>query len=836
MPATDLTPAMRQYMEARKGLPDKTILFFRMGDFYELFFDDAKLAAPMMDVVLTKRAGTPMCGVPYHAVKNYVAKVLECGYKVAIAEQLEDPKFAKGIVKRDVTQIITPGTLLEDTMLHAGQSNFLVALCTARSLVGLAVMDLSTGDFRVTELRTQAALETELHRLEPAECLAPASEHERFSKEGFPDAPQHLVWTPGDDWTFDLEIATESLCRNFGVASLDGFGCRGMTCGIQAAGALLHYVANNLRRDIHHITRLQCYNTDECLTIDRISQRNLELVEPIFSDGKDNTLISVLDYTITPMGARLLREWILRPLRSKPAIEARVDAVDELFQGQMTLCEIRELLARVRDLERVLARLTLGTANARALSTLAAGLAEIPGLRSITSTLHAQLHQDITARLTDIPDVTNLIERAIVDEPPLAIKEGGLIREGFNEELDLLRRASTEGKNWIAEYQAKEIERTGIKSLKVKYTKVFGYFIEVSNAFQDKVPVDYVRKQTLVGAERYITPALKEIEDKVIGSDEKSMALEYELFQQIRSEICQKTTAIQADARALAELDCICSLAQAAVRQNYTRPAISEEPVLHIRDGRHPVLEARMTRETFVPNDTDLDAHHAQLAIITGPNMAGKSTYIRQVALITLMAQMGSFIPASSATIGITDRIFTRVGAADDLSRGQSTFMVEMVETANILNHATPHSLIVLDEIGRGTSTFDGLSLAWAVAEYLHDNESVKARTLFATHYHEITDLERTKPGVRNYNVLVTENGDQVTFTRKIIPGCADKSYGINVAKLAGLPEPVLKRASEVLANLENDELTDEGKPKLARLKKKRSLENPGQLMLFDNL
>ncbi|MBR0458079.1 MAG: DNA mismatch repair protein MutS [Victivallales bacterium] len=836
MPATDLTPAMRQYMEARRGLPDKTILFFRMGDFYELFFEDAKLAAPMMDVVLTKRAGTPMCGVPYHAVKNYVAKVLECGYKVAIAEQMEDPKLAKGIVKRDVTQIITPGTLLEDTMLHAGQSNFLVALCTARSLVGLAVMDLSTGDFRVTELRSQTALETELHRLEPAECLAPASEHERFSKEGFPDAPQHLVWTPGDDWTFDLEIATDSLCRNFGVASLDGFGCRGMTCGIQATGALLHYVANNLRRDIHHITRLQCYNTDECLTIDRISQRNLELVEPIFSDGKDNTLISVLDHTITPMGARLLREWILRPLRAKAAIEARLDAVDELFQGQMTLCEIRELLARVRDLERVIARLNLGTANARDLSTLAAGLAEIPGLRSITATLHAQLHQDITARLTDIPDVTDLIERAIVDEPPLAIKEGGLIREGFNEELDLLRRASTEGKNWIAEYQSKEIERTGIKSLKVKYTKVFGYFIEVSNAFQDKVPVDYVRKQTLVGAERYITPALKEIEDKVIGSDEKSMALEYELFQQIRSEICKKTTAIQANARALAELDCLCSLAQAAVRQNYTRPAISEEPVLRIRDGRHPVLEARMTRETFVSNDTDLDAHHAQLAIITGPNMAGKSTYIRQVALITLMAQMGSFIPASSGTIGITDRIFTRVGAADDLSRGQSTFMVEMVETANILNHATPRSLIVLDEIGRGTSTFDGLSLAWAVAEYLHDNESVKARTLFATHYHEITDLERTKPGVRNYNVLVTENGDQVTFTRKIVPGCADKSYGINVAKLAGLPDAVLKRASEVLANLENDELTDEGKPKLARLKKKRSLENPGQLMLFDNL
>ncbi|MBQ6473897.1 MAG: DNA mismatch repair protein MutS [Victivallales bacterium] len=833
--APDLTPAMRQYVEAHKGLPDKTILFFRMGDFYELFFEDAKLAAPMMDIVLTKRAGAPLCGVPYHALKTYVAIVLNAGYKVAIAEQLEDPKLAKGIVKRDVTQIITPGTLLEDTLLQSGQSNFLTSLCPGpRDLFGLAVMDLSTGDFRVTELTGLAALETEFNRLEPAECLAPDSAHRQWTATGFPPAPQQMLWTPADDWTFDLEIARDNLCRLFGVASLDGFGCRGLTVAVQAAGALFHYVSNNLRRDVTHVTSLQCYNTGDCLTIDRISQRNLELVEPIFADGKGNTLISVLDHTITPMGARLLREWILRPLRSKPLIESRLDAVQELVQGQMTLCEIRELLGRVRDLERVIARLNLGTANARDLTVLSAGLAEIPGLRSVIATLTASPFASLAGQLRDLPEVTGLIDRAIVDEPPLAIKEGGLIRTGYNASLDELRRASTEGKDWIAQYQSREVERTGIKSLKVRYTKVFGYFIEVTNAFLDKVPADYMRKQTLVGAERFITPELKEIEDKVIGADEKSMALEYELFQELRAAICTHTHAIQENARALAQLDCLCSLAEAAIRQNYTRPAISESPVLEIRDGRHPVLEARMVNETFVPNDTFLDAQGGQLNIITGPNMAGKSTYIRQVALLTLMAQMGSFIPATSATIGLTDRIFTRVGAADDLSRGQSTFMVEMVETANILNHATPQSLIVLDEIGRGTSTFDGLSLAWAIAEYLHDNQKVKARTLFATHYHELTDLAVTRPGVRNYNVLVTENGDQIAFTRKIVPGAADKSYGINVAKLAGLPKDVLTRAAEVLANLENDELSDEGKPRLARLKRKRSKENPGQLMLFD--
>lgn len=829
---TVLTPAMRQYMEAKKGLPDHTILFFRMGDFYELFFDDAKTAAPIMDVVLTARAGVPMCGVPYHALRNYLTKVLDAGFKAAIAEQLEDPKLAKGLVKRDVTRIVTPGTLLEDTMLHSNMSNFLVSVCQNKNNFGVAVLDLSTGDFRVTEVQGQQALETELHRLQPVECLIPSTVHAQWSKTGFPDAPAHLSWTSGDDWTFDNEMASDTLCRMFGVASLDGFGCRGLVAAVSAAGALIQYVRNTLRRDAAHITSMQCYNTEECMTIDRISQRNLELVEPIFSDGRGSTLISVLDNTITPMGARLLREWILRPLRTKTKIDQRLSAVGELVEAPMVLQEIRELLGRVKDLERVIARLSLGTANARDLQVLGRGLEEIPGIRSITATMKAELFAGITENLIDVPEITDLVARAIVDEPPVAIKEGGIIRDGFNEDLDVLRRASTDGKDWIAQYQAKEIERTGIKSIKVRYTKVFGYFIEVTKAFMDKVPEDYMRKQTLVGAERYITPELKEIEDKVIGADEKSMALEYEIFQELRTEICGKTVAVQNNARYLAILDCLCSLAEAAIRQNYVKPEISVEPLLEIRDGRHPVLEARMTGETFVPNDVSLDTRNVQIAIITGPNMAGKSTYIRQVALITLMAQMGSFIPASSAVIGIADRIFTRVGAADDLSRGQSTFMVEMVETANILNHATPSSLIVLDEIGRGTSTFDGLSLAWSVAEFLHDNPKVKARTLFATHYHELTELAITKHGVKNYNVLVTEQGEQITFTRKIAAGCADKSYGIHVARLAGLPLEVIRRAGEVLNNLENNELSEEGSPKLAQPKRKKTKEDPDQLQL----
>ncbi len=831
--STELTPAMRQYMQAKRELPADTILLFRMGDFYELFFDDAKLASPIMDIVLTARAGVPMCGIPYRAVKNYISKILDSGYKVAIAEQLEDPKLAKGLVKRDITQIITPGTVMEDDLLSATKSNFLVALSPAKDRCGLAMLDLSTGDFRLTETTGTGTLENELHRLKPSECLLPASIHESWKEQGYPNMPPHIAWTPVEDWNFDFEIAQDLLVRHFGVASLDGFGCRGMKWGIAAAGALLAYARNNLRQDAAHVTALKTYMTDDAMLLDRISQRNLELVEPIFADSKDTTLLSVLDETLTPMGARLLREWILRPLRQLDGIRRRQDAIGELAGGPLLLAELRELLTEVRDIERVIARLNLGSANARDLLVLRRGLERIPDLRAVLAGAQADALRTLREELSELPDLEELIGKAIVDEPPITIKEGGIIRENYHAGLDELRRASTDGKDWIANYQRLEQERTGIRSLKVGYNRVFGYYIEVSKANLEMVPSEYSRKQTLANGERFITPELKEIEDKILGSEEKSKALELELFQELRDRCVARTGQIQRNAQALAELDCLGSLAEVANRHQYVRPEISEEPVLIIKDGRHPVLDARMVNEAFVPNDVTLDARHEQLAIITGPNMAGKSTYIRQVALLTLMAQMGSFIPASSATIGLVDRIFTRVGAADDISRGQSTFMVEMVETANILNHATPSSLIILDEIGRGTSTFDGLSLAWAVAEFLHDTPSVKARTLFATHYHELTDLAITKPGVRNYNVLVKEDGDRITFMRKIIPGSADKSYGIHVAKLAGLPAAVISRANEVLANLENDELEND-KPKLARTKRRsKNYCDPSQ-MLFD--
>ncbi len=562
-------------------------------------------------------------------------------------------------------------------------------------------------------------------------------------------------------------------------------------------------------------------------------------MDPIFADGKDNTLISVLDKTITPMGARLLREWILRPLKSKPAIEARLDAVEDLGSQPMLLSELRETLSAVRDLERTVTRLSVGTnASARDLIVLRRGLEELPGLKAILHNAHATLLLEETEKLSEQPALVDLIAKAVVDEPPVAVHDGGMIRDGFNADLDLLRRASTEGKDWIANYQLKEQERTGIKSLKVRFNKVFGYFIEISKSFLDMVPPEYMRKQTIVNGERFITPELKEIEDKVLGSDEKAQALEFELFGQLREAVVAEIAVIQKTARALANIDCLAALAEDAIRYNYTRPAIAEEPVLEIRDGRHPVLDAHMEGSAFVPNDCVLNTTDQQIGLITGPNMAGKSTYIRQVALLVLMAQMGSFIPASKATIGLADRIFTRVGAADDLSRGQSTFMVEMVETANILNHATPNSLVILDEIGRGTSTFDGLSLAWAIAEYLHDTPSAKARTLFATHYHELTDLPLTKPGIKNYNVLVKEEGESIMFLRKIVPGAADKSYGIHVARLAGIPKVVIDRADQVLANLENNEFDEEDarRPKLAETKRRgrRSPYNDPNQLTFD--
>ena len=835
--AGELTPGMRQYMDAKRSLTKDTLLMFRMGDFYEMFFEDAKIASSLMNVVLTSRAGAPLCGVPYKAVRLYIPKLLAAGYKVALADQLEDARFAKGLVKRDITEVITPGTLMEDSMLDDRRSNYLAAILPSKGRWGLATLELTTGEFRLAEIAPES-LDAELTRLKPAETLAPASVLERWQLEGFPkEVPRNLSWTSLEDWHFDIEVCRKDMLRHFQVASLDGFGCRGYETAIGAAGAILHYACTNLRKDAANITRISAYQPEDCLVLDRISQRNLELVEPIFTGEKNNTLLSVMDETVTPMGARMLREWLLRPLNNLHDILERQDAVDDLFSHPMLLGELREMLAAIRDIERTITRLAVGSnASARDLLVLKRGLEMVPGLRTLLSDASAQLLHNEADELEELPELTELIGRAIVDEPPATIHDGGIFREGFNQELDTLRHASTEGKDWIAQYQLQEQQRTGIKSLKVRFNKVFGYFIEVSKSFLDIVPQEYIRKQTIVNGERFITPELKEIEDKVLGSDEKSQALEYELFQELRQRVCTHLLQIQKTARAVAAVDCLGSLAQVAIQYNYVRPEVVEETVLDIRDGRHPVLDARMTDSAFVPNDCLLDTSSNQIGLITGPNMAGKSTFIRQVALLVIMAQMGSFIPVRKARIGMADRIFTRVGAADDLSRGQSTFMVEMVETANILNHATPRSLIILDEIGRGTSTFDGLSLAWAIAEFLHDTPTSKARTLFATHYHELTDLALTKPGVKNYNVLVREQGEEILFLRKIAPGIADKSYGIHVARLAGIPRQIIDRAAQVLENLEATEFDelDRTKPRLAETKRKarRKPNDENQLLL----
>jgi DNA mismatch repair protein MutS len=821
-PTTNLTPAMRQYMDARQGLPPRTILLFRMGDFYELFFEDAKTAAPVMGVVLTQRSGVPMCGVPYHSVKTYVGRLIAGGYKVALAEQMEDPKLAKGLVKREIVQVITPGTVVDDEVLEGNRCNFLAAICPLRKQTGLAVLDVTTGDFRLTQVESRRDLEIELSRLQPAETLIAASQLRDWEKNGdFPDVPAKMVWTPLEDCQFDPQTTNDRLCRHFEVGSLDGFGCRGLDAAICAAGAALYYAENNLRCDPSHLTTLQPYHVQDCLVMDRISQRNLELVEPIFTGGKGATLLAVLDNTVTPMGGRHLREWIQRPLRKVEAICDRLDAVETFVRDPLLLGELREALAAVRDLERTIMRLNVGSANARDLRGLGQSLAAIPGLTQILDHADTRLLRNLRQRLDSQPRLVELIEHAIVDEPPLTIREGGLIRSEYDPLLEQLRKAMNNDKSWIADLQQQEIQRTGIKSLKIGFNRIFGYFIEITKTNLEQVPADYIRKQTLVNCERFITPELKEMEDKVLGAEEKAKALEYELFQKVRSEAVACTAIVQETARALGDLDAIATLADAACRRNYVRPVITEEPILDIRDGRHPVLDALMTDERFVPNDTCLNTTDNQLAIITGPNMAGKSTYIRQVALIVVMAHMGSFVPAGAATIGIADRIFTRIGAADDIARGQSTFMVEMVETANILNNATPRSLIILDEIGRGTSTFDGLSLAWAIAEFLHDDPAAKARTLFATHYHELTELALTKPGVKNYNIAVREWGEKIIFLRKIVQGNADKSYGIHVARLAGIPKAVIDRSREVLTNLESNEFSANGEPKIAASTKK---------------
>ncbi|MGA3170158.1 MAG: DNA mismatch repair protein MutS [Chthoniobacteraceae bacterium] len=832
--ADTLSPMMQQYQGIRGTLPPDTLLLFRLGDFYEMFFEDAKEAAGILNVALTKRNGVPMCGVPYHAAEGYLARLIKAGKRAAICDQVGEPAPGR-IVQREVTQIISPGTTIDINLLEAKRNNYLAAIFEKEGRYGFAYVDLSTGEFRLTEAENLAQLEDELARVCPSEVLVSEEQANQVA------AVAAAVATRCDGYTFAVDQAVFALRTHFQVQSLDGFGCGDMSAAVGAAGAILHYLKNGLRRQIGHITRMTCHRNSQFMIVDAATQANLELVTS--RGSRDTSLLGALDRTVTPMGARRLRDWILHPLCALDALRERQDFVTELLAESFLLSQIRESLKGVRDIERTVARLNQAGGNARDLLVLKNSLERLPDLKGHLHSLGQRIDFGVNggapglrawtaAELREFPDLVSLLETALVDDAPLAIKEGGMFRDGYSAPLDELRAAGAEGKQWIAQLQQREIDRTGIKSLKVRYTSVFGYFIEITKANLASVPADYHRKQTTVNGERFITPELKEMESKILGADERAQALEYDLFRQLREQALAYLGELQATASAIATLDVIASFAETARLYGYCRPELTEGTRLVISDGRHPVLDQSLVEEKFVPNDVELDGGTNRLLIITGPNMAGKSTFIRQVALLTLMAQTGSYVPASRAEIGLADRIFTRVGASDDLSRGQSTFMVEMNETANILNNATERSLIILDEIGRGTSTFDGLSIAWSIAEFLHDR--TKARTLFATHYHELTELEMTRAGVKNYNVAVREWNEQIIFLRKIIRGGADKSYGIQVARLAGLPPEVIARAREVLSNLELAELNADGKPKLAEKpavysarKRKKAEEEP---------
>ena len=830
------TPMMKQYLAIRRELPEDVLLMYRLGDFYELFFEDAKTASPILNVALTKRNGVPMCGVPHHSSQGYIAKLIKGGKRVAIAEQTSDPTPGK-IVERAVSQILSAGTINDLTLLDSNRPNYLAAVFREGKKLGLAYVDHTTGEFEVAEFRDTTELADELERLQASELLFSEDQSDVIDALGHPACAQ-----PIESYLFLLDQARHSLTQHFKVQSLDGFGCTGMNAAICAAGCILQYLQFQLRRSVDHIQRLRVGQTNDCVLIDAASQGHLELVSA--RGGTQHTLLSALDRTCTPMGARKMRHWVLHPLRDLELLTQRQEMI-AAFLGEPTLLgQIRTLLKEVRDLERTSSRLSQGSGNGRDLLALALSLEVVPSLKVILHESHRP-HESYTAylseRLHDLTPLCQEIQRAIIDEPPMQIKEGGVFREGWLPELDELRAATTLGRQWIADLQNREIERTGIKSLKIKYNAVFGYFIEITKANVDSVPTDYHRKQTTVNGERYITDELKRMEDKILGSEERSKALEYEQFIELRSRVLQHLTQIQETAEAIAILDSLCSLAETARLFNYTRPVLNESRNLFIRDGRHPVLDQNLTSgERFVPNDITLEPEESRLILITGPNMAGKSTYLRQTALLTLMAQIGSFLPAASAEIGLVDRIFTRIGASDDIARGQSTFMVEMNETSLILNNATERSLVILDEIGRGTSTFDGLSIAWSVAEHLHDH--VGSRTLFATHYHEITALSQSRSAVKNYNVAVKEWNHQIIFLRKILPGCAEKSYGIQVARLAGLPENVIARAKEVLQQLEAGHQPAESVKEVpvptsvpAKTRKRpRSDEEAGQMSLFE--
>lgn len=828
------TPMMKQYREIRGQVPDDTILFFRLGDFYEMFFDDAKIASQILDISLTKRHKVPMCGIPYHAAEGYLAKLLRAGVKVAICEQVEDPKQAKGIVRREIARVITPGTVTEEHVLESDRNNYLAGLMVDKGRFGLALMDLSTGAFWMEEAEDLYEVQDNLMRYSPRECIIPEECLDDPVYLELLDDHLGILKTVHDDWTFEYDSAYDLLIRQFKVRSLDGFGGEGCRAGVCAAGAVLHYVTRELRRSVDHVRRIHIKNPRDYMVLDEATIANLELIESrsTASNMKHATLIHCLDATKTAMGSRLLREWLLRPLTDYDQVVARHEAVDAIVLDRGLYQSLQSELGKVRDMERIIARLNGGGGNARDLRAVAESLAALPDVRNLVEGQGARRLAELGAAMVLLPDLVEQVETAIVDEPPVAVKDGGMFREGFHPELDELREAATQGRKWLADFQVREQERTGIKSLKIRHNRVFGYYIEITKSNLDGVPEDYTRKQTLVNAERFVTPELKEYENKILGAQDRAVELEAEFFSELRALVVEHTPDIQATAQALAEVDVLCGFADRALTGRYVRPIINEGDAIKLQEGRHPVIEVLSETERFVPNDTLLDELENQLIIITGPNMAGKSTYIRQVALIVIMAQVGSFVPAKAAVIGLVDRVFTRVGASDDLARGRSTFMVEMHETANILNNATSKSLIILDEIGRGTSTFDGISIAWSVAEFLHNTPEVKAKTLFATHYHELTDLARTMPGVKNYSVLVREQNNRIVFLRRIVAGAADKSYGIQVAQLAGLPDSVIDRAKDILKNLEEGEFSETGQPQIAK-KRKRPPASQVQLSFF---
>ena len=806
-----LSPMMTHYLETKKQYPD-CILFYRLGDFYEMFFDDALTASRELEITLTgKECGmeerAPMCGVPYHAVDSYLYRLVQKGYKVAIAEQMEDPKQAKGLVKREVIRVVTPGTITSSQALDETKNNYLMGIVYLGNVYGVSACDITTGDYLVTEVENERALLDEISKFSPSEIIC----NEAFYMSGADlddlRSRYQTAVSSLDGRYFSDEGCRKVLKEHFHVSSLEGLGLADHDAGVLAAGAVMEYLYETQKSSLDHITNLTIYSAGQYMIIDSSTRRNLELVETLREKQRRGSLLWVLDKTKTAMGARLMRSMVEQPLIRKEEIVKRQDAVEELNLSYISREEIREYLNPVYDLERLMGRISYKTAGPRDLAAFCSSLKMLPYIRNLAGEFRCDLMKRIWEDMDPLEDLCRLIEEAIIEDPPFSAREGGVIRDGYNEETDRLRRAKTEGKTWLADLEAKEREKTGIKNLRIKFNKVFGYYFEVTNSFKDQVPDYFIRRQTLANAERFTTDELKKMEEVILGAEDKLFALEYDLFCQVRDKIAAEVSRIQKTAKAIAAIDVFCSLSVAATRGDYVKPGINEKGLIRIKNGRHPVVERMLKDDLFVANDTLLDNGKNRISIITGPNMAGKSTYMRQTALIVLMAQMGSFVPAEEADIGICDRIFTRVGASDDLASGQSTFMVEMTEVANILRNATRKSLVILDEIGRGTSTFDGLSIAWAVVEYISNPKILGAKTLFATHYHELTELEGTMSGVNNYCIAVKEQGDDIVFLRKIIKGGADKSYGIQVAKLAGVPEPVIRRAKELVEELSSADI-----------------------------